>query len=566
MKRLLLAAMLGILSAQAPQQKPGAIKGTVMRLGTKDPIAGASVVLQPNPLSPRRSTTTDGNGGFTFADMAPGTYAIVAEREGYLAGHNGITTETVAISTVKVEEGATAQLAIELLRPAIVRGKIAASDGNPKAGLTVDLLRISYDAMGRAQPEIRKRTVTNERGEYEFAGLIPADHYLRAGMPALDAKPGAVNARITYYPGTPDAANAAPIVLKQGDELTADFREHNQDAFTVRGRIISFLPGAEGPPRLQMNLRRQTSGSSLDSPASFYLPQGSDGSFEIAGVAPGTYDLTAIGEVWTRGINGRGRGTITLAARYVSRTPIQVRNQDVENVSLTLKPGVEVHGRLILEEGDGQGARFPTQVWPPVLQQGRLPNDLRIGLLSKDADGGRFSFNASNTEGTAFTALNVSEGEYSIDAMGNPLMPFSTYIADVFSGARSVLTDGFTVGTEPVTLDVMVRSDGGTIEGSLSATEKTSVLVVLIPSPQLRNNHARYSSMTTQGPGSFRLRGIAPGEYKLFAWEGVQGTSESQPYRNGDYIARYETRGVPVTVAASSTLTGVKVVAIPMGQ
>jgi hypothetical protein len=45
------------------------------------------------------------------------------------------------------------------------------------------------------------------------------------------------------------------------------------------------------------------------------------------------------------------------------------------------------------------------------------------------------------------------------------------------------------------------------------------------------------------------FRDVAPGNYKLFAWEAAPG-SESVPYTDPAFLAAYETQGIPVDVEA----------------
>jgi hypothetical protein len=44
--------------------------------------------------------------------------------------------------------------------------------------------------------------------------------------------------------------------------------------------------------------------------------------------------------------------------------------------------------------------------------------------------------------------------------------------------------------------------------------------------------------------GTFVLRNIPPGNYKLFAWDSVLSTA----WMNADFIKTFESRGVPVKI------------------
>jgi hypothetical protein len=49
--------------------------------------------------------------------------------------------------------------------------------------------------------------------------------------------------------------------------------------------------------------------------------------------------------------------------------------------------------------------------------------------------------------------------------------------------------------------------------------------------------------------GRFSITRVAPGAYKLFAWEGVLNTA----WLNPDFLSRHEAGGIPLTIEAGST-------------
>jgi len=69
--------------------------------------------------------------------------------------------------------------------------------------------------------------------------------------------------------------------------------------------------------------------------------------------------------------------------------------------------------------------------------------------------------------------------------------------------------------------------------------------VVLVPEPRRRDQSRLYDEASTDQYGHFQLRGIAPGEYKLFAWEEI----ERGAYRDPDFLRRHEKRGEVVRLA-----------------
>jgi len=60
-----------------------------------------------------------------------------------------------------------------------------------------------------------------------------------------------------------------------------------------------------------------------------------------------------------------------------------------------------------------------------------------------------------------------------------------------------------------------------------------------------------YQSVVTDASGHFKIGGVAPGDYKLFAWDNLE------PYAYFDPVVldKVETRGRPVHIAESSNQT-----------
>ena len=75
--------------------------------------------------------------------------------------------------------------------------------------------------------------------------------------------------------------------------------------------------------------------------------------------------------------------------------------------------------------------------------------------------------------------------------------------------------------------------------------------VVVVPPEARRENHELYKTAKSDAAGKFTVRGIAPGSYKLFAFEGLAGGE----FYNSRFISKYEFRGKPINVAQGGTST-----------
>lgn len=67
---------------------------------------------------------------------------------------------------------------------------------------------------------------------------------------------------------------------------------------------------------------------------------------------------------------------------------------------------------------------------------------------------------------------------------------------------------------------------------------------VLIPESSRRDQFALYKTQNTDQYGHFEIRGIAPGDYKLFAWEEV----EADAWQDAEFLKPFEVKGESITL------------------
>jgi hypothetical protein len=99
-------------------------------------------------------------------------------------------------------------------------------------------------------------------------------------------------------------------------------------------------------------------------------------------------------------------------------------------------------------------------------------------------------------------------------------------------------------------LEVTISSNGGEVDGTIvdaASRPAENVTVVLIPD-NLRYRHELYRSAITDSNGQVTLRGLTPGDYRLFAWEDIEPFSWFDP----DVLKQYEMQGKAVHVREMS--------------
>jgi hypothetical protein len=68
----------------------------------------------------------------------------------------------------------------------------------------------------------------------------------------------------------------------------------------------------------------------------------------------------------------------------------------------------------------------------------------------------------------------------------------------------------------------------------------------MVPEAKRRGQSRFYRTVVSDRFGKFALRNVEPGDYKLFAWEGIS----SDAFMNPEFLQEHEGRGEPVRLQA----------------
>jgi hypothetical protein len=113
----------------------------------------------------------------------------------------------------------------------------------------------------------------------------------------------------------------------------------------------------------------------------------------------------------------------------------------------------------------------------------------------------------------------------------------------------NVFDDGVNLNTreKQASIQIVVNAAGEVVEGTVQRNDSkpaADATVVLVPAPSRRQNPALYKTAITDEAGRFVLRGIAPGQYTIFAWEYVLNGA----WQNADFMEKNQSRGRSVNV------------------
>src|SRR5260370_1839891 len=183
---------------------------------------------------------------------------------------------------------------------------------------------------------------TNDLGEYRLFGLPPGRYFVSAVYQRwgrVEGQEGSGGSAPEqqgyakmYYPGTVDIGKAISIALRGGEEIpSTDILLHKVLTHRIRGRVYNQITDKPGTGTNVM-LMPKTNRREWDSVQRANVEK-QDGSFDIPEVLPGSYVLTAF---WF------DEGKI-----YSTRMPVEVGNADVDGLTVTIPPGINIHRPLI---------------------------------------------------------------------------------------------------------------------------------------------------------------------------------------------------------------------------
>jgi hypothetical protein len=545
-------------------------------------IAAAQNLAGPSG-QPSYSAVTDANGRFTIEGIAPGDYPMVAQREGYFASSLVSPPPALVHANTTIRSEQTSEVRLTMIPGAAVSGRVVGPDGAPLVGASVEVLRRAYEN-GVLTLKVANQNQSDDRGAFRLHQLAP-DEYFVAVHPR---RAGGLLPMRTYYPSAIDLASAIPITLKSGDDIPAlTIQVRTAAGAKISGRVVSLLPAPGAIPDIAANFIATggTSASLMLLPRDRATPVDNtlngvqrvsmltpnNGSFEISNVPPGQYDLYAS----LPDPKGYGPAAPPGQAQQplaYGRVSFVVSGSDISGVTVEVRSGVDVPGKVVVDgKPTSAGMRLSLQA---IDSAANLQVFNQVGQFQPQiAADGSFVIPAVPEAiyrlqaGTLTTADEVNEvfaqdrrarrGRGAITGNAAPLpppLPRDAYIADVRHGGVSVYDDGVHIGTGTIgPLEVLVRTNGGAVSGTLVGTNQQPVgatAVVLIPPANRRGNLALYKTALTNTQGVFTIRGVAPGQYKLFAWDNISALAHENP----DFVKRYENRGVTVTAEAGVTV------------
>lgn len=571
------------------QQPPSAgIQGVVVQAGATDTkLPGITIELRREggaaqlSSAPLLTTITDGEGGFYFPSLTPGQYRVTATGGGFVRTEYGQRrTNGAGLPITLTANQRMPNATIAMTPTGSISGRITDVNGQPIVLADVFALKAAYQEGQRTFVQTLS-SKTDDRGEYRIFWMTPGLYYVDVIVPdgtgtfnlitnadGLDTQ-ASMNANRSilrdvlsrpigtgappneahvpvYYPTVTDPLQARAIDVRPGAENRGiDITAVRVITRNIRGVVFNGVtrqfPGASSNVQARLlptNPAQQPLGAEVNEET---------GKFEINRVVPGTYIL------YTR--MRATPGTTPTNEILWGSLPLEIRERDIDDISLAAVAGVPLSGRVILEDQSGNPppsvAGMAIGLRPePLISQNQPSQATQI------AADGSFSFGPLppakyRVYVIPMLAPNNAALLGGMPAMPQALMNLKPYVKSVRVGNNDVLDTGvnFAPGAEALTMEVILGTNSGAVEGRVLNDRNQPVdaaVVGLLPAAASARGFRTdmYKTTSTDASGKFEIRGLPPGDYKLFSWEDVDKAS----IIDQDFMRLYESSGKTIHV------------------
>jgi uncharacterized protein (DUF2141 family) len=580
-----------------------------MRPPTGTAIISGVVVSASTPATPVRhaivqlsggraislSAVTNDEGLFTIGFVPAGTYSLLVSKPAYLTtaygskSIGGPGTELVIHDSQQITD-----LRIPLIKGAAISGTIRDYSGDPAEGVRLSVARaelrrsiqdtaLSLLAVGSVTIDT---VITDDLGRYRVFGLPPGS-YLVAALPAVTGTSGIdlpssnqVDAELrllqqprgtalpagagptlrsagshgyapTYYPSTAIAARAETVTVAAGEDRSGvDILLNLVSIGTVDVTVI----GVDGRPTSAVSVVGSTQGPPL--PLSFGLTPFArptqDNVFHYTNVPAGQWTFTARPTARVTRFNPDGSlSSISGDANELPPGPFLWAAATVEvsggatAVTLRLRPGVTMTGRVVFDTAAGSSSPVPAQV-----RLSMQPNT-DPDLASTAAFPGAPVTSATPSADGSFQVRALTPGPWILNALvPGRSGPNGWWMRAAMQNGRDLLDESIEIAETDLTDVVITMSNKHTeLSGSLLNADgrpMADLTVLIIPEDRAAwKSTRRVQQMRPASSGRFAFADLPPGDYLLAAVTDVPG----EKWRTEEFLGTIVSAAVKVRIA-----------------
>jgi hypothetical protein len=464
--------------------------------------------------------------------MTNGTFQINAHKPGYFSIEELRRTGALPVFVRPEDER---PVTLKLVPEGVVSGRITGDAGEPVGYMPVQII-FEHVENGRSTRENSRTVRTDEEGEFRQAELLPGKYFVFVGpsswpvlFPARLSQGGARGYPGVFYPGVPDLTSATAVEITPGKHAEINLSLSSQPFYRIGGTLSGYGPD-QGVNFQMVSASGQPIGAGVDFDQA-------RGTFRSSWVPAGVCTITA-----------ESQDAKTSQQSYASHR-LNITS-DLGGVHLVLLPSAVIPVNIRLEATHSESqVNTTTQFFSPgARNQMRMQqySPARVVLTPQQhLYMQQQQYSESSTEEDPAPAIrNVPPGVYSVEVSPNGLY----YVQSARAGTVNLLEQSLTVtsGGSNQPIDIVLRDDFASVEGSLSGRESQVTTVIMIAANSIPNPMQR-RNLTVMGTGSlssFQIPQLAPGEYKILA---VEGTNDIE-YDDPDVLSKYLSKARDVSL------------------
>jgi carboxypeptidase family protein len=536
------------------------VKGRVVDGVTGKPISRARVRLMGATGS--RTALSDGNGGFTFANLAPGSFGVTADKSTYMGGRypEGGTTLRARFTPNTVADGQTVEATIKLFHGGVIAGRVVDSYGDP---LEYADVRAMFIPRGQS-PSFRGSVQTNDLGEFRLARLAQGRYVLSitprnlnvdemfGPNAAVQVQPQVqLQPTSTYYPAAASLEQAQAIVVNRGETIAGIEVVLGEGVPTVVTGMVSSMEGALTNFNGNISVRLSASGP-MSGPFVAGTGIRPDGSFRLP-LQPGQYILEA------RVTPQTGPGEPYQPSReMMGMVPLTIGGNAVESIMVVVGKGATATGRVVFE-----GTTPPPA--PPSGRNTRVPfysddvSTCRSGEATVAED---WTFKIQGLSGTCSTPPANIFGRWAVKSVkigGVNVVdkPFTFELGHQYNNVEIVVTD------KPPVIELLVAGDDGQPTREYVALafpldkatwrQGPRTIRTMVPRPSTASPIPMFppgSTPSANGKVQDRITGFVPGEYYVITLDDIDAEDAFDP----TVLEKLAQRATRVTLGSEGTV------------